>query len=110
MTSFAHRGNHVLLFSPDFVEVRNINTGRLVQVIEGTDQRLLHCGQEEDARNSILIAMKGSKDDQDGVSDKITELVETVEIATPSTATAPQEHIWDEWDMVRGNFLDRDDD
>ena len=77
MTSFAHRGNHVLLFSPDFIEVRNINTGRLVQVIEGTDQRLLHCGQEEDARNSILIAMKGSKDDQDGVSDKITELVET---------------------------------
>jgi len=98
VTAFAHRGNHVLLFSPEFIEIRNVNTGRLVQVIEGTDLRLLY-SQHEDSNNTILVAMKGGKDDADGVSDKITELIETVEIATPSTARTPQENFWDEWDM-----------
>jgi hypothetical protein len=98
-TSFAHRGNHVLLFSPEFIEVRNVTTGRLVQVIEGTDLRLLHCEHKDDS-DTILIAKKGRRDDQDGVSDQITELVETVEITTPSTARVAQENLWDEWDML----------
>lgn len=77
--------------------MRNITTGRLVQVIEGTDLRLLHCEHKDDS-DTILIAKKGGKDDKDGVSDQITELVETVEITTPST-TRVAENFWDEWDM-----------
>lgn len=78
--------------------MRNITTGRLVQVIEGADLRLLHC-EHKDENDTILIAKRGVKDDKDGVSDQITELVETVEITTPSTARMSQENIWDEWDM-----------
>jgi RHO1 GDP-GTP exchange protein 1/2 len=94
---FAHRGGHILLFSAEFIEIRNINTGRVVQVIEGKDLRLLHSGPSGD---TILIAMRGQKDDRDGVSDKITEMVETAELVrTPSTARAVPENLWDEWNM-----------
>ncbi|KIM84853.1 hypothetical protein PILCRDRAFT_817654 [Piloderma croceum F 1598] len=94
---FAHRGSHILLFSAEFIEIRNINTGRIVQVIEGRDLRLLHSGPSGD---TILIAMRGQKDDRDGVSDKITEMVETAELVrTPSTARAVPENLWDEWNM-----------
>ena len=50
--------------------------------------------------DTILIAMRGQKDDRDGVSDKITEMVETAELVrTPSTARAVPENLWDEWNM-----------
>lgn len=99
-TQFAHRGSHILLFSAEFIEMRNVNTGRLVQVIEGTDLRLLHSGPTGSANDTILVAMRGEKDDKDGVSDKITELIETAELVrTPSTARVVPENLWDEWDM-----------
>ena len=82
------------------MEIRNMNTGRLVQVVEGTDLRLLHAGSVGGAGATILLAMRGEKDDRDGVSDKLTELVETAELArTPSTARTVSENLWDEWDM-----------
>ncbi|KAH7930131.1 hypothetical protein BV22DRAFT_1028615 [Leucogyrophana mollusca] len=102
-TSFAHRGAHVLLFSPEFVEIRNISTGRLVQVIEGTDVRLLlHSNVGDQRGETLLVAMRGEKNDKEGVSDKIIELVQTAEIGaqTPATASAMEaEGMWDEWDM-----------
>lgn len=78
--------------------MRNVNTGRLVQVVEATDLRLLHCGPREGTSDTILVAMKGDHDDKEGISDKIVELVETSEI-TPTPATAGAESLWDEWDM-----------
>ncbi|KAG6909050.1 hypothetical protein DXG01_002202 [Tephrocybe rancida] len=98
-TSFAHKGNHVFLISPQFIEIRNINTGSIVQVIEGEDIRLLHAGR---GKEEALVAMRGSKDDKDGASEKIVELVETAEltIATPMSAVAASgPSVWDEWDM-----------
>lgn len=99
--SFAHRGTHVLLFSPEFVEIRNVNNGRLVQVIEGMDLRLLYCGPRDSPNDTVIVAMKGEKDDGDGVSDKLAELVETAELArTPSSsARVAPDNLWDEWDM-----------
>jgi len=98
-SQFAHRGSLVLLFSVEFIEIRNVNTGRLVQAIEGKDLRLLHSGPTGGG-DTILVAMRGEKDDNDGVSDKITELIETAELVrTPSTARAVPENIWDEWNM-----------
>ncbi|KAF9025814.1 hypothetical protein BDZ89DRAFT_1068060 [Hymenopellis radicata] len=97
-TSFAYRGNHVLLFSDEFVEIRQISTGRLVQVIEGQAIRLLYSGPTANSDDPILFAMKGNKDDQAGVSDKLCELVETSEINTAHPST-PAFGLWDEWDM-----------
>lgn len=102
-TSFAHRGGHVFLFSPQFIEIRNTATGLIVQVIEGTDIRLLY-GPPDSDDDTILVAIKGGEDDKDGMSDRIIELVETSEYAatppfsqpTPRTAVSG---IWDEWDM-----------
>ncbi|EGN99254.1 hypothetical protein SERLA73DRAFT_168758 [Serpula lacrymans var. lacrymans S7.3] len=106
VTTFAQRGDHVLLFSSDFIEVRNISKGRLVQVIEGSDIRLLqHNSLSEDRTDdNLLVGMKGEKNDKEGISDKILELVETTEfnsLQAPSTANAVANvgGIWDEWDM-----------
>jgi hypothetical protein len=92
--SFASRGAHVLLFSPNFVEIRNVLTGLLVQVIEGQDIRLLHSSDD-----AILVAMRGGLDDEAGASEKIVDLKETSEIVGPRTASVQPPAMWDEWDM-----------
>ncbi|KDQ59244.1 hypothetical protein JAAARDRAFT_192767 [Jaapia argillacea MUCL 33604] len=97
-TSFASRNDLILLFSPQFIEIRNINHGRLVQVIEGQDIRLLHTGLKFD--DSILVAMKGDKDDREGVSEMIMQLNPTSEINARAGSTTSNERIWDEWDMA----------
>ena len=107
VNAFAHRGENVLLFSSEFIEVRNVrNGGRIVQVIEGKDIRLLHAGPAgtNGGGDTILFAQAGKKDDKDGLSDNITEMVETRELArSPSTASARSgstaDNLWDEWDM-----------
>ncbi|KAJ7707684.1 hypothetical protein B0H17DRAFT_1000886 [Mycena rosella] len=100
-TAFAARGAHVLLFSPNFVEIRNVLTGLLVQVVEGQDIRLLHSSDE-----AILVVMRGGQDDEAGMSEKIVDLKETTEIAGPRTASVQPPAMWDEppamwdeWDM-----------
>ncbi|TFK40376.1 hypothetical protein BDQ12DRAFT_680852 [Crucibulum laeve] len=98
-TSYTHRGGNILLLSPEFIEVRNIITGRIVQVIEGQDIRLLHAGPTGSSTDPILVAMKGSKDDKDGVSDKIVELTETSEITARTPSSAVSGALWDDWDM-----------
>ncbi|KAF9468071.1 hypothetical protein BDZ94DRAFT_1209777 [Collybia nuda] len=100
--SFAQRGQHIMLFSPQFIEIRNIATGRIVQVIEGSDLRLLYSGPVYTEDDNVVVAMRGSKDDKDGISEKIIELVATSEIvATPATPAlpGPVPSMWDEWDM-----------
>jgi hypothetical protein len=93
--SFAARGAHVLLFSPNFIEIRNILTGLLVQVIEGQDIRLLHSSDD-----AILVVMRGEHDDEAGASEKVVELRETAEIVGPRSAMPiPTPSMWDEWDM-----------
>lgn len=97
--SFIHRAPNILLFSSEFIEVRDTQTGLLRQVIEGVDVRLLIQGPLSDG--PLFVAMRGQKDDEDGLSDRIVELVETEEI-TPNTPTAGHlstvDGIWDEWD------------
>ncbi|KAG9315323.1 hypothetical protein JVU11DRAFT_4464 [Chiua virens] len=99
-TSFVHRSPNILLFSPEFIEIRDVQTGLLKQVIEATDIRLLIQGPF--LRGPLYVAMRGHKDDEDGLSDQIVEIVETVEI-TPKTpipgSFKSQEGLWDEWDM-----------
>ncbi|TFY66575.1 hypothetical protein EVG20_g4514 [Dentipellis fragilis] len=98
-TACVRRGAHVLLFSPEFIEVRNITTGNLVQVIDGADISLLHSGVSE--KDILLACMRGDKDDRSGASQKIVELVETAELAATSAAPSSSSvgGVWDEWDM-----------
>jgi RHO1 GDP-GTP exchange protein 1/2 len=103
-TSFAQRGGHVLLLSPQFIEIRNTATGLIVQVIEGTDIRLLYASPLYTDDETVVVAMRGDKDDKDGRSEKIVELVETSEYAvtTPAGQPTPKtgvSEMWDEWDM-----------
>ena len=98
-TSYAHCGRAVLLFSSEFVEIRDVKTGRLVQVIEGNDVRLLHCGPREGTDRTVLIAMR-DKQSVGGASEKIVELLETSVLSTPSAAGEdPGEELWAGWDM-----------
>jgi len=99
---YAHRGNHILLVSSQFIEIRNITTGRIAQVIEGVDTRLMYDGfSADDKDDRILVAMSGDKRDNDGShADRLLELIETVEYVpqTPATETPPPD-MWGEWDM-----------
>ena len=103
--SFAHAGVHLLLFSSEFVEIRHIPTGRLVQVLEGEDIRLLYSGLSLKA-NVTLMALKDGTGDVLGQKDKIVELVETQELRhspVSSAATTPRSEyvvgdIWDMWE------------
>ena len=107
-TSFANVGVHLLLFSPEFVEIRHIQTGRIVQVIEGEDIRLLYPGLLP-GEKVTLLALKDGTGDVPGPKDKIVELVETRELrksprtsSSSSTSTPRSEYagsdIWDMWD------------
>ncbi|EJU00455.1 hypothetical protein DACRYDRAFT_117410 [Dacryopinax primogenitus] len=80
------RQPHLLLFdhTGDYLEVRDVGTGRLEQVIEGQNIRLLG----DISGGPVLLAKRGES--VDGVvQDVLTELVQTQSLA-------PQRPIWDE--------------
>ncbi|KAH9063839.1 hypothetical protein EDB87DRAFT_1829598 [Lactarius vividus] len=95
-SAFAHRGHHLLLFSLGFIEVRTVASGRLVQVIEANDVRLLHSGLTE--TDMLVAGMTGNVDNASGLSEKLVELVQTtaIDVRAPIVRT---EQLWDEWDM-----------
>ncbi len=85
-----------MLFSAKFIEVRSIASGKLVQVIEGGDIRLVHSGSTEG--DMLVVAMTGDFEDKNGLSEKVLELVPTAAI----DAQEPMgrvEQLWDEWDV-----------
>ncbi|KAF5377347.1 hypothetical protein D9757_007993 [Collybiopsis confluens] len=102
--AFAQRGSHVLLFSSQFIEIRDILTGRIVQVIEGRDIRMLYTGPTPDNHEHVLYAVRGDDDkgeNKDGVPEKIIALQETSDISSSlRTPTASDNAaMWEEWDM-----------
>lgn len=94
-TAYAHRGAHLLLFSSKFIEVRGIASGKLVQVIEGEDVRLVHSGLTEE--DTLVAAMTGDIEDENGLSEKVLELVPTAAIDARELGRVEQ--YWDEWDV-----------
>ncbi|KAG8683708.1 hypothetical protein FRC11_013183, partial [Ceratobasidium sp. 423] len=76
-TSVAFRWPYALLFSPDYVEIRNVETGGLVQVIQEREIRLLYPGPPYEG--PILAAMRG-EDDAKGKTDSVVEILETAPI------------------------------
>jgi len=89
------------------VEIRHIQTGRLVQVLEGEDIRLLYPGPLP-GEKVTLIAMRDGTSDVPGPKDKIVELVETQELrGSSSNSSSPMvtprseyaaSDIWDMWE------------
>lgn len=76
--------------------MRCIASGKLVQVIEGGDVRLLHSSL---TKEDVLIAvMTGGVEDERGLSERVLELVPTTAIDPQPTVGRVQEH-WDDWDM-----------
>ena len=104
--SYARRGPHVLLFSPSFIEIRAIQSGRLVQVIEGREIRLLQRGLGGDEESDMLIIGKrGEIEDRAGLSEGLFEMVQTAEIGRPVAEVMSRENsraMWEEWDMGPG--------
>ena len=96
-TAYAHRGPHLLLFSSKFIEIRTIDSGKLVQVIEAGDVRLLHSGLTEE--DMLVAAMTSKVDDENGLSEKVLELVQTSAIDDTQESAVRVEQHWDDWDM-----------
>lgn len=95
-TAYAHRGPHLLLFSPRFIEVRGLASGKLVQVIEGKDVRLVHSGLTKE--DMLVAAMTGDIEDENGLSEKVQELVQTTAIDAQELMGRVEQQ-WDEWDV-----------
>ncbi|KIJ51066.1 hypothetical protein M422DRAFT_65631 [Sphaerobolus stellatus SS14] len=96
-TAYAERGPHILLFSSNFIEVRDAGTGRLVQVLDGQDIRLV----QSQPGLPLMIAKQGATDSKRGSVDELIELLETAPLDTPR-ATMEQDgsvdRMWDEWE------------
>ncbi|KAI9512115.1 hypothetical protein F5148DRAFT_1146414 [Russula earlei] len=69
----ARRGAHLLLFSPGYIEVRNIETGKLVHMKETNDMRLLRSGLM--GTGVLIAAMPGGTDDDGGRTERLVKLV-----------------------------------
>jgi hypothetical protein len=62
-----------LLLSPGYIEVRNIDTGGLVQMAEVNEMRLLRSGLTEPGM--LVAAMIGGTEDDGGRTEMIVELM-----------------------------------
>jgi RHO1 GDP-GTP exchange protein 1/2 len=71
-TAFARRGPHLLLFAPGFIEVRDIDTGKLVRMVEAHELRLLCAGLTDCSMPVAAITTKDSSDDSH--TEKLVEL------------------------------------
>ncbi|KAI9512114.1 CNH domain-containing protein [Russula earlei] len=72
-TAYAHRDDHLFLFSPSFIELRRVQTGKLVQIMEMNDMQLLQSGSL--ASNMIIAAMPARFDGDGGRTERLVELV-----------------------------------
>ncbi len=72
-TAFARHGQHILLFSPGYIEVRNIDTGRLFRMVEVNELRLLRSGLTE---GRLLVGVMTGGAEADGSRpEKLVELL-----------------------------------
>jgi len=72
-TAFAPRGPHLLLFSPGYIEVRNIDTGKLFRMVGVNELRLLRSGLTE---GLLLVGVMTGGAEADGSrTEKLVELI-----------------------------------
>ena len=68
------RGAHLLLLSPGYIEVRRIDSCKLVQILETNEIRLLRSSLTDPVP---IGAMIGSTEEDGGRTEKIVELIDT---------------------------------
>lgn len=90
---YVSREPNILLIGKSAIEVRHIPTGRLLQIIEGREIRLVQSRAR--GKGPILIARRGTKDDAKGMSDQLVELIETAPLTDQTSNDFGV--IWDEW-------------
>jgi len=94
--SFVVREPHVILVGASSIEVRHTPTGRLLQVVEGREIRLLQGLPKGTGQGApILVARRGAHNDAHGMSDQLLELVPTAPLEVPSLDESGL--IWEEW-------------
>ena len=74
-TAFARRGPHLLLFSPGYIEVRNVGSGKLelVKMVPVNELRALRSGLTE---GRLLVGvMTGGSEDDGSRTEKLVELI-----------------------------------
>jgi hypothetical protein len=72
-TAFSRRGPHLLLFSPGYIEVRIIETGRLFRMVEVNELRLLRSGLTE---GRLLVGVMTGGAEADGSrAEKLVQLL-----------------------------------
>lgn len=97
VNSWAIRGPHILLFSfSGWIEIRHISTGKLVQVEEAPEVRMLQIAEPNNG--ALLLAIRG-KDDKDGLADRLVEMLETSPLEIPHSPGASSDPQWGEWDI-----------
>jgi len=72
-TAYALRGDHLLLFSSGFIEVRDVKTGKLVQIKEVHETRLLRSGWSGTC--APIAVMPGGTDSDGGRTERLVEFV-----------------------------------
>lgn len=71
-TAFARRGPHLLLFSSGYIEVRDIETGKLVRMVEANELRLLSPSLTDWL---TVVAAITTKESDGSHTEKLVELV-----------------------------------
>ncbi len=95
--SWALRPPYVLLISTGWIEVRHVPTGRLEQVEEAQDFRMLQVAEPNNG--GLLLALRG-QDSSYGLSDKLVEVLETRAIGPSGSPTdSLRNEQWREWDI-----------
>ena len=71
-SAYTRREAHLLLLSPGYIEVRKIDSGRLVQIMETNEMRLLRSSLTDPVP---IAAMIGGTEEDGGRTEKIVELI-----------------------------------
>jgi len=70
--AYAHRGPHLLLFSSEIIEVRSVDTGKFIQIVEISHLRPLRCGLSE--QGMLVAAMGNDAEGDEGHTEKLVEV------------------------------------
>lgn len=99
-TGYCYLNGLIILVSREFIEIRDVGTGRLVQVMEGQDFRLVQSVQSTSSTGGVpgtlagsgdkpLIAVRGETKIEDGFSDALMEMIETAPLDSTSSNGQP---------------------
>jgi len=72
-SAYAHRCPHLLLFSSEIIEIRSVDTGAFIQVIEISHLRPLRCASTE--QGMLIGAMPSNAEGDGACTEKLVEVV-----------------------------------